>query len=391
MMIKNQLVSKKIKKLSHQSGFNLIELMIALLISLLILVALGTLFLNVTRSSSEMAKTNLQIENGRYAMQLLQDDIVHAGFWGGYIPNFDDLTALSIPGDVPTAVPNLCLAYNATNWNATYKQNLLGIPVQAYTAVPASCATQLSSKKANTDILAVRYAENCITGISGCEPDVAGRLYFQVSNCQPPRPDITTPESAYVLDTTGFTSLHQRNCTAVVTDKRRFISNIYYIRNFANTAGDGIPTLMKSTFDLSAGSLAHQPAEPLIEGIEGFHVELGVDNLSDSGAAVNYGAAVSWLSTTNLTSPTNRGDGVPDGAFVNCTSSAPCNVAQLMNTVAVKIYVLARNLETTQGYTDTKTYRLGSVTLGPFNDQYKRHVFQTTVRLNNISARRETP
>jgi type IV pilus assembly protein PilW len=43
------------------------------------------------------------------------------------------------------------------------------------------------------------------------------------------------------------------------------------------------------------------------------------------------------------------------------------------------------------GYTDGKTYSLGTTTLGPFNDNFKRHVFSSTVRLNNISGRRETP
>ena len=80
-----------------QAGFSLIELMIALVISLIILVALGSLYLNITRANTEMAKTNIQIENGRFAMQILQSDLVHAGFWGDYIPDFDNLTFTTIP------------------------------------------------------------------------------------------------------------------------------------------------------------------------------------------------------------------------------------------------------------------------------------------------------
>jgi type IV pilus assembly protein PilW len=58
---------------------------------------------------------------------------------------------------------------------------------------------------------------------------------------------------------------------------------------------------------------------------------------------------------------------------------------------AVKLYVLARNRDTSPGHTDTKAYTLGSVAVAAANDGYKRHVFQTTVRLANISGRRETP
>jgi type IV pilus assembly protein PilW len=57
----------------------------------------------------------------------------------------------------------------------------------------------------------------------------------------------------------------------------------------------------------------------------------------------------------------------------------------------VRLHVLVRAENRTSGYTDTKTYNLGSTTLGPFNDGYKRHVFTQTVRLTNISMRRETP
>jgi len=57
----------------------------------------------------------------------------------------------------------------------------------------------------------------------------------------------------------------------------------------------------------------------------------------------------------------------------------------------VKLYVLIRSEQQTLGYQDTKTYTLGSTTLGPFNDGYKRHLFQQTIRLQNVSSRRETP
>lgn len=60
-----------------------------------------------------------------------------------------------------------------------------------------------------------------------------------------------------------------------------------------------------------------------------------------------------------------------------------------MNVVAIKVYVLARNDSITPGYTDTKTYTLGSTTLGPFNYGYKRHLLTRTIRLANPSSRRE--
>lgn len=443
-----------------QRGFTLIEMMVAIALGLLIVLALTALFVNISRTNSEMAKTNVQIENGRFAIQLLQADVAHGGFWGGYVPDFDNMTFYDvIPGDAPTSVPAPCLAY--TSWTAAYKTSLLGIPVQSYESVPVGCGGIVSDKKADTDVLVIRHAEPCLPGVGNCEASVSGKLYFQSTLCEQevsapvqaatattvtlapfsstvdnyynnsvirilsgpgmgqtrvisgyvgstkvatissawsPLPDNTSKYAigyGYVLDTAGHV-YHKMNCSTAA-DKRKYSSNIYYIRDYGTTVGDGIPTLMRSQFDLSGSTLAHQAAVPLIEGIEGFRVELGIDKEGDAGSVVDYTKALTWVDPKNRVTPQNRGDGIPD-EYVRCTDASPCTAtaasgtaAQLPNVVAAKIYILARNREPTIGYTDTKTYALGTTTLGPFNDNYKRHVFSTTVRLTNVSGRRETP
>jgi len=129
-------------------------------------------------------------------------------------------------------------------------------------------------------------------------------------------------------------------------------------------------------------------------------VELGVDNISKTGAAVDYTQAVNWADPDTKTTPTNRGDGASD-VFVRCTTALPCTAAQLMDVVAVNLYVLSRSRDPTPGYTDTKSYCLGEPaadgscpaanTIAAANDQYKRHVFRTSVRVTNTSGRRDTP
>src|SRR5438128_11986550 len=83
------------------AGFTLVELMIAMTISLVMMAALVGVFVNTSQSAREMSKTNALIDNGRFAVELLQADLEHGGFWGGYVPQFDDLTASVVPGDVP--------------------------------------------------------------------------------------------------------------------------------------------------------------------------------------------------------------------------------------------------------------------------------------------------
>lgn len=369
----------------RQRGLTLIELMVSITIMLIIIAALLTLFLNVSNTQREMERVNRQIESGRLSIFVLENEVAHAGFWENYMPQFDDLTINGAPENVPTGTPpDPCLAYTVATWTDDYKRQLLDIPVQSYESVPASCTDLLKNKKANTDILVVRHAETCLPGTPNCEADTAGKLYFQSSLCGTQKP------SSFDLSTAGFTNMLGKDCTTP-TPKRKFIADIYYVRDYAETVGDGIPTLARSRFDLAGGTLAQQAPVPLIEGVEGFRVELGLDTLGKTSAAANYTVPIAWADASNRSTPSNRGDGSPDGNFVHCSAASPCTADQLINVAAVKLHVLARSNEVSPGHTDTRTYNLGAATLGPFNDHYKRHAFATTVRLTNVTGRRETP
>ncbi|PLC06539.1 pilus assembly protein PilW [Variovorax sp. RO1] len=366
-----------------QRGLTLIELMVAITIMLIVMAALLTLFLNVSGSQREMERVNRQIETGRLSIFVLENEISHAGFWENYMPEFDDLTVNVAPTHVPTgAVPDPCLAYSAANWTEDYKRQLLDLPVQVYNSVPVTCTDLLPRHKTGTDIVVVRHAETCLPGTTNCEADVAGAMYFQSSLCGTQKP------SSFDLSTGAFDQMFLKDCTTP-SPKRKLVTDIYYVRDYAEAVGDGIPTLARSRFDLVDGTLAQQPPTPLIEGVEGFRVELGLDTLSKTGAAVNYVQAIAWADAADKSTPANRGDGSPDGAFVHC--GATCTADQLVNVVAVKLHVLARAAAISPGHTDTRRYQMGAVALGPFNDHYKRHAFATTVRLTNVTGRRETP
>jgi type IV pilus assembly protein PilW len=378
----------------RHSGFSLIELMISLVIGLVILASLVSVFVNTSGGNREMARANQIIENGRLAIELLESDVVHAGYWDGYIPQFDDQTLDdgTAPTDAPTAIPDPCQDWQTDPWTADDRNNMISIAIQVYDS-DTECAGIVLDKQADTDVLIVRHAELCVAGSGGdCEDDIAENLYFQTARC-------TGEAGNYVLDTAAGSAfpLHALDCTTPM-DKRKFVSNLYYVRDYAVTAGDGIPTLMRSVFDYDGSAdIGQQPAVAMVEGIEGFHIELGVDNRSraytgnPTGTPVDYTAAVNWYDPTTRTTPTNRGDGSPDGAFASCTTATPCTLAQFENVTAVKIYVLVRSREASPGYNDTKTYQLGSVAMGPFNDGFKRHVYVSTVRLPNIAGRRQSP
>ena len=392
-----------------QQGFTLVELMISLVLGLFIILALITMLINVNRNNSELSTVNRVIENGRFALQLLAADVSHAGYWGGHVPDFDDLTASTTAGaaDVPTAVPDPCLSFSAVNWDTAYKNNLVGIAVQG-TDIPDPvpspttpfCGTVVTNPQPGTDVLVVRHVEPCLPG-SGSDDcadtrsNASPHLYFQASRC-------ATDTSAFVLNTSTFT-LQAGDCAAPAP-VRRFSSSIYYVRNYANTVGDGVPTLVRARFGVvntaTAGNAPEfLPAQALVEGVEGFRVEYGVDNKSDTGATVDLAALsapINWAGTAVLNTPVNRGNGLPD-SYVRCAQSAACTADQMVNVTAVKLYVLVRGERASAGHSDSKKYCLSSACsvatdyMGPFNDHYKRHLFTQTIRLTNVATRRETP
>jgi type IV pilus assembly protein PilW len=338
-----------------QRGLSLIELMVAITIGMLVVAALLALFVNVTRTNNEMSKANRQIENGRFAIQILQGDLQHAGFWGRL--GYSMPPAPSFPA--PTAIPDPCVV---SGWDAATRQNLVAMPVQGYADGGALGACGIGGVLASSDVLVVRHANTCTTGTAGCDGGDDTGPQIQVSACQAGSPP---PEAQYVLDSSADSAafaLTQKDC-ATTAPLRKFVSNIYYL-----ATSQGQPTLMRAS--LSNGAYTVQP---LIEGIEAMRFEYGLDTLGRNGLP---------------TSPTNPPDGSAD-TYVSC---APCDLSQLANVVAVKVHLLARNLEPTPGYTDSKAYRLGEATaIDAANDPYKRHVFSTTVRLVNVSGRREQP
>lgn len=416
-----------------QSGFTLVELLVAIALGLLVMIALIAVYFNVSRTNSEMSKTNSMIENGRFSIDVLNEDITHAGFWGGYTPLFDSLASRVIPTGVPgtTSYANgPCWAFS--NWNdpanalhVEYHDYLIGVPVEAYRdAAPPGCPTTVvKDRKPGTDVLVVRHADTCLPGESNCEALDPNKVYFQFSRCAIEL-DATPPARSVLSNNTASFVLHNRVCggsmpgavTGTLAPIRKFSSNIYYVRTWSTTEGDGIPTLVRSSFGLVSGVPAHQPAQALVEGVESFAVELGVDNAGRcAGSAVDYTKAIKMdaiASGGNLVDPSDclykaadppkntmplvRGDGVPE-TFVRCPA-AGCPVEQLRDVVAVKLYVLARSRDASGGHTDAKTYQLGSgitdtLTISPTGDdqKFKRHVFQTSIRMVNVSGRRETP
>lgn len=364
-------------------GFSLLELMTSITIGLLIMAGLASVFVNSSTANKEMKNNAEQIENGRYAIEFLTQDLRHAGYFG-------ELSALPA---VPATAPDPCAAPTAGVVSDTVN-SALAIPVQyvSSASIPAGCSAFLTTAnlQANSDIVVVRRADTTQVNSAGSGTISAGLVYLQsiadsaelqygaggtISNTQNAAGAASTlMRRDFSVAATGTPPQFPQIAASI----RKYRTHVYFVApcsvpngggsvctGSADDLGNPIPTLKR----LELGAAGAFTIVPIVEGIEAIRVEYGVDN---SPAAIDPGTAL-------------PGDGLPD-TFVHAPS-----VADMGNTVAARIYVLARNTTASTGYKDDKTYTLGTYTTTATNDAYKRHVYGAETRIANQSGRREIP
>ncbi len=347
----------------RQHGFTLVELMVAITVGLLMLAGLSSLFAGNNASQMEIERANRQVENGRYAMQVMSGDLRNAGYYAEFDP-----AALSLPA----ATPDPCSVLIADITKG------IALPVQGYDNVAATTVSCLTAEgiKPGTDVVVVRHTQTCVVGAADCEPASAGGPFFQASLCNNNQELGSSDVANYYqvkAESTGFT-LHQRDCSADGTTGtaaalRRLLTHIYFIAN--NSVGtDQVPTLKRAEIVSSGGTIS-VVIVPLAEGIENMQIEYGIDSNAD-GVADVFTADVP--------------------AALACATEA-CKVSNWSKVVSLKLNLLARTLSPSLGYTDTKSYTLGLKadgtpnTIAAANDKYKRHVFTQMIGLPNVAGR----
>lgn len=374
-----------LRKPRPPKGFSLVELLFALAIAMIISAAMASLFAQSVKSRGKTDTDGQRIEGGRYALDVLADDLRHAGFYGDYMPKFGDLrwpsSTLSsqmnwtTPGPCETNLGNL-------GWSNAVPNN---VPVhimgyEGHPALPADPTGCLPNYLPNTDILVIRRLGTA--AYAPADPKATqGDLFMQASNCMGGTDGATKFIVAAKSDSSGSAfNLHNLKCTAL-TRINRYVVRIYYVASCnicaPASARDATPTLKVAELQYVGGSLrmagdvedgAYVPRS-VVPGIQDFHVEYGVDTTGGGGSP----------------------DGAPDSFKLSNSDPIATPVPGLawQNVMSVKAYVVTRDLKTTSDYTDGKTYVLGGASIGPFGDHYRRTVFSSSVRLVNPSEARE--
>lgn len=354
-----------------QQGFTLVELMVAMALGLLLLGALVTLVVSTVASRSELDKTSRQIENGRYALQVLSADIEFAGFlgttgtqsWTRTAPGNPCAASVADLGYVSTATPTLPLAVQMLPNGAT--------------DTPPTCLATANVKSGTGMLLVTRVSSQTVAPAAASNTET----YVQASTCKTDtQPFVAAPGGSSAFN------LMQKDCQATnPAPLRKAIQRIYFISTCNNCGQDNVPTLKVAEYvngDMTT-------ITPLVEGIDDMQFDYGID-MDGNGSPDCYVSNTDTPPATQTAAAICPQPTTPYDWTVNPVNTA----ANRANVMAVRVSVLARNTEKTGGWTDNgRTYNLGLArpTAGPFTDGYKRHVYNAVARIVNVSGLRELP
>ncbi len=359
-------------KMQSARGFSLIELMIAMTIGLVILAAVIQIFVRSHATAKLDEGLSRVQENARFAMDYLVKDIRMAGYLGCNSslfatsavhnivkPTTDETTifasggirgyryncTISCSGAVSEWQPNLPGTYFGDGEVRTGSDVVI---INRGSDLDTTLDGTLPPDNANikirlTDAIANQIADNDVLMVSDCtSADV-----FRATNV-----NSTTNSGLLTIthDASGNTGPKLSKSYGADARLMKLVSRAYYV---ASTASNPEPGLYSK--ELGTGGLM-QPGQQLVGGVESMKVLYGQDTAA-TGSASQY--------------------------------KAPNLVGDWTKVVSIRLGVIVRTPENVDTALDTKTYDLlddtGSLldNFGPANDNRRRRVFNTTIRVRN--------
>jgi len=325
----------------YQQGFSLLEVFIALAIGLVIFAGVLSVFVGLRTTTTETTSYGELQENGRFALSVLSDDISKQDFWGDYTGTLDfssvshTLVAPSgeCTGDgVNNGTFPLAIGTFRTLWGET-----------AASANPMGCFTDA---KIGSDIIQLKR----VVGSDLVKADGVTSISEAPAEAAP-------VGNYHLVTNTNGGVLFASGAVPNVENSRvwQYQHHVYYIRE--ETQGSNtVPVLMQ-------GQLTNRMSfAPIIDGIEMIRFMYGFDADTDASAP-GYGIVDAFIPAKDMTS-----------ALWDNTGGT--------RIIAVKVFVLARNVMPDNKYTDNNTYQLGDLSV-TFNDNYRRLLFSSTVTLYN--------
>lgn len=325
----------------RQRGFSLIEFMVAMTLGLILIAGAVTVYLATKRSYTEVEQVASLAENSRFGLQVLNDSLRHAGFFGGAHPRDiePDASLGAVTGDCTGDASFLNVA--------SYLR-----AVAPTTAVAFGCVTDALPAAGGMprEVLVVKQV--LPRPLYDRDPDdasaaVDGVISFPAALDAQETYIIANSERGLLLDGADTAPDVRPGNPYALAAAWPYRLHVYYIRDLAT------PTLSRRvlSWDTTAGAMA-MATEDLVPGVESLRFRFGVDA---------------------------NGNGEVD-RFMNV---AQMTVNPMWDDVeAVEVSLLLRAPAEDIAYEDQKTYNVGGVAVTP-GGNWRRQLVQTNVSLRN--------
>jgi type IV pilus assembly protein PilW len=315
-----------------QAGFSIVELMIAMLLSMALAGGIISVFVNNSYSFQQDENIGRMQDDARHALREIAFDLSMAGHYADlHIPG-----TVSYDGDL--TIGQDCGPAGQANWMYRTTETGTGNSLSLMAVDNATNASVLAAHSCfiggelqdGTDVVSIKRVaggEASVLSANGAYLRTNGTVGVLFSGVAP-----TAPPVAVALPRADWA----------------FRPSIYYIRQFANAPGDNIPTLCRKVL---RGPGPGMTTECLATGIENLQIEYGIDTSENGQPNV-------WLSSPTL--------------------------AQMQTVVSARIFLIARATEIDTRYVNTKTYSISNAPDLVPNDGFHRRVFSTSVSIQNI-------
>ncbi|MGB0937196.1 MAG: PilW family protein [Colwellia sp.] len=317
------------RKLKHSHvkkivGFTLIEIMISLTLTLVLITGVLKVFTSMKVTSSKSTLIAELQGNGRFALNVLTNDLRMQNFWGDLAGDLHANKLMAIPIGLSNSCKDKGVAQSSFPSKTHHFNALWGGSADSSTLM------------------------NCIFDARVNSSGVAYSEFIQIKRVIADPVQITDPKYYYLTANSRIAEIHSGAVApSSVKDGRtwQYQNHVYYVREDGQ-GSHKIPVLM---FGRIINNKMH--FSPLIDGVESIAFSYGIDATGDS--RVNHYIDIERL----LTQPNS-------------------------SVVAVKAFVLVRSALPDSQYKNTKQYQLGSK-LFQANDNFHRLLVSSTVRLFN--------
>lgn len=338
----------------RQHGFSLVELMVAMTLSLLLLAGALSILHSSKLTYSENERIARLQEAGRTVIELVLRDARSAGFLGCSRPVNGDEFSNGLTNGTTSLLWNFGESVRGYEVGGTLPTDLVGVAtgVAAGTDVLILRTTRQGQPVFRTNAPVTNTAspiqvdrQTGITlpaGTTMIIGDCEGSSVFRATGFTDVTPTTATIAHAAAAGAGNNASASLTRGFAIGAQVMPVETVIYFVAPSGNGTG---PALWQRV-----GAAA---AQELVEGVENLQVLYGVDTDNDL-LANQYQAA---------------------GAVTNWN-----------RVVSLSLALLVRSPEETGFDRDTRTYDLLGTPVGPFNDRRQRSVFATTVVLRNRTS-----